>query len=221
MGRPINNIRKAILRIKTSTSAVQKLVQIGETVVLKMTGNANFATPSPTLVNLTAATTDVKLAMAKTNYKRSRGSKADQLDTVQKATTLKNLLLAELDYVANTAIIAEPQAGPAYNAIIASSGFALRSVRSITPKTQIATMVRQSNTKQYPLEVHRLDWRRPLGLIKGQPVAGYNISHAGVIVATTTKTNWVPPVGTAFPYDVMITPFNSKGSGNSFFATIK
>jgi hypothetical protein len=186
-----------------------------------MTGNAHFTTPLPALATLGTAITDLRTAMALTNYKRSRGAKAELADTVQKAVTLKNLLLALLSYVQQTAQIADPQAGPAYTNVITSSGFGLRSVRSITPALQIARFVRQTNNKQFPGSLHRLNWRRPLGLIKGQPVAGYNLILNGAIFATTTKTNFIfSPTGT-YPLNVIIQPFNSRGVGNSFLCTVK
>lgn len=221
MGRPINNIRKAGIRVKQNREGYMRLVSLAHTVVIKLTGNAAFTTPLPALASVTSAATDLKNAAAFMGGKRNRGSKNEKLDAQAKATNLRNLLTALLNYVVQTALQAAPGDSPLFATLIASSGFAMSDVRSINPKAQIATFVRQDNSKLHPGNEGRLNWKRPLGLIKGGKVAGYNILIGGVIVQTTTKTNAIIPTVPGVNTDVVIVPFNSRGQGAAFNATVK
>lgn len=214
-------MRKLQLGLRQNKFRYKQLIQIAGTVITKMTGNANFATPAPTLLAIQTAQTDLKNANALSGYKRSRGTKAQLIDTQGKAQTLSNLLLALLNYVLNTAAIAADQDTPDFDNIIISSGFATRSVRNIQPKAQIATFVRQSNNKLYPIGSNRVRWKRPLGLIKGARIAGYNIMVGGVIVQTTSKCSAIVPTPQGAQTEITIVPFNSRGYGNHFFATVK
>lgn len=227
MGRAINNPRKGNIRVKINKEGYKKLVQFADTVVLRLTGNASFATPSPTLVAVTAAADDLRAAATFMGLKRNRGSKAEKLDAQEKATTVRSLLTALLKYVIDTALVASGADTPAFTAMIATTGFSMADVRSLNPHAQIARYVSQNNNKLHPGSELRLKWRKPLGLIKGGKVAGYNIylkdGGVWVIKQTTTKTNTIIPNPGGLPVaiDCMIVPFNSRGSGNPFFATVK
>jgi hypothetical protein len=221
MGRPINNIRKAGLRIKINREGYKTIYALTSTVVAAMTGNANFVTPLPTLATITAAGTSLKDAMAFMGQKRNRSSRIKKVDCQAKALAAKSLLDALLNYVIQTALQAAAGDMAAFNTIVTSSGFGLKDVRSINPRAQIATFVRQDNSKLHPGNEGRLNWKRPLGLIKGAKVAGYNILIGGVIVQTTTKTNTIIPTVPGVNTDVVIVPFNSRGQGAPFNATVK
>lgn len=221
MGRPINSIRKANLRVKTNREGFKKLIALAGTVHVKMTGNTNFTTPVPTLLALQTAQTDLKNATVFMGLKRNRGSKAEGIACREKAIALRNLLTAMLKYVINTATLAAAGDVMDFNTILVSSGFAISDVRSINAKAQIATFVRQDNSKLHPGSEGRLNFKRPLGLIKGAKVAGYNIYIGGKIALTTTKTNAIIPTTPGVNTDVVIVPFNSRGSGAAFTATIK
>lgn len=221
MGRPINPIRKSNLRIKTNREGYKKIIALASTVVVKMTGNTDFTTPIPALAAITSAITTAKNATAFMGQKRNRGSKGEKLQAQQANQALRSLLTAELSYVRNTAEIAAAGDVLEFNRIIVGSGFGLSDVRSINPKAQIATFVRQDNSKLHPGSEGRLNFKRPLGLIKGAKVAGYNIYIGGKIALTTTKTNAIIPTTPGVNTDVVIVPFNSRGSGAPFNATIK
>lgn len=221
MGRPINNIRKTGIRVKQNREGYMRIVSLAHTVVAKMTANANFATPLPTLASVTASAATLKTAAAFMGGKRNRNSRAEKLDCQAKATDTRNILTALLNYVVQTALSTSAGNTPQFEVLVSSSGFAMSDVRSINPKAQIATFVRQDNSKLHPGNEGRLNWKRPLGLIKGAKVAGYNILVGGVIVQTTTKTNAIIPTVPGVNTDVVIVPFNSKGQGAAFNATVK
>lgn len=221
MGRPINNIRKAGIRIKQNKEGYKRLVALANRVGLSLTGNADFATPSPSIIALAAGSTALKNAAAFMGQKRNRASKAEKLDAQAKATDLRSLLTAELAYVLTTLEAAVLPDSPTFATKLAGSGFAMSDIRSLNPRAQIPTFVRQDNSKLHPGNEGRLNWKKPLGLIKGAKVAGYNIIIGGVIVQTTTKTNAIIPNVPGVSTNVMIQPFNSRGYGGSFYATVK
>jgi hypothetical protein len=221
MGRPINNIRKGGLRIKINREGYKTIYALSTTVVAKMTGNAEFTTPIPALATITSAGDLLKDAMAFMGQKRNRTSRTNKLDCQLKALTCKNLLDALLNYVIQTALQTAAGDMSAFSNIIVSSGFGMKDVRSVNPRAQIATFVRQDNSKLHPGNEGRLNWKRPLGLIKGAKVAGYNILIGGVIVQTTTKTSAIIPTVMGVNTDVVIVPFNSRGQGAPFNATVK
>ncbi len=47
----------AQVKLELSTLTNEEVIALAETIITSMTGNANFATPNPTLVDLTAART--------------------------------------------------------------------------------------------------------------------------------------------------------------------
>lgn len=176
----------------------------------------------PALSVLQTGIDDVTADAGIFNNKRNRGSKASKLQLTADSQDLANVLTALQAYVQQTALLADASQGAVYSAMIATSGFGIRSVRSLTPKPQQATFIRQTNNKLHPGSEQRLNWKRPLGLIKGQRVAGYIILRDSVYAGTTTKCNIVIPIDATKPSSqIMIIPFNSKGRGQSFEATVK
>jgi len=214
--RAITNIKRVQTRIKLGASQYLRLVALANTVVEKMTGNANFATPAPSLASVTTAAGDLATAAGNMGIRRSRGSKSSLITAQAYATDLRALLSQLEAYVINTAAIAALPDSPAYNVIVASSGFALR-----TParKVQLQTMryVRQDNNPAFNLEKVRLNWRKPKGLIKGAHATAYEIKSKGQIVAVTTRTNFEVPFTKDYDSPLEITPMNSRGKGVPFF----
>ena len=105
---------------------------------------------------------------------------------------------------------------PAANTVILSkSGFAAKSVKSVVPTMQFVTFARQTNNKQFPPTIGRINWRKPLGLLKGLKVSGFNIYDGATFLTTTTKTNFTPaPSSGGKTYTIK--PFNARGEGNGF-----
>ena len=222
MGRPINNLRKASIRTKINKAGYKKLIALGESVGAALLANiVTFATPTPALTVLTTDVTAAKTATAFMGQKRNRGSKVELAAAQAAATNLRATLTALLKYVENTAVLAEPSDIPAQTVILSMSGFGFAVTRAITPKSQIPTFVRQTNNHKFPGNVHRVNWKRPIGLIKGKRPSSYDILIGGVIVQTVTKCNAIIPIAPGVNVDIVIVPKNSRGTGNSFNATVK
>lgn len=221
MGKYLNDPRKPLLRIKIGKRNFKGLANLAGTVVLKMTGNVFFTTPVPPLATITTDVTALRTLMALSDFKRNRGSKADINNTIAAAATLRSDLIALFNYVVNTA---QTTSTDVYEqaAILASSGFAQRKIRAKVASQQIPRFVQQNNSKKYPPNGLRLKWAKPLGNVKGQPIAGYNIKVGGVIVATTTATFHVfAPLLAPGIIAGYIVPFNDRGEGRPMFFTLR
>lgn len=224
MARPINNPRKGGIRIKINQAGYKKLLALGSRVLLFMTGNLNFSTPLPALAGVQTNLTGLKNATANMGQKRSRASKAELQDAQTRAIQVRNDLTALLNYVVQTTLIAHPSDIAAFTQMLGSSGFAMKDVRSLTARTQQPTFTRQTNNKIYNGSTNghvRINWRRPLGLIKGKPIAGYNIIIGGVITQTVTKCNAMIPLAPGTNVDVTIQPFNFGGTGQTVIIATK
>jgi hypothetical protein len=225
MGRPINNIRKSNGIIKINKQGARQLITLLRCIVVRMTGNANFTTPVPALTVATSAANDLATAFENQSIKRARGSKNDTADFNAKLIAARSVATSLLNYVKNTAVIAAAGDNSVYNSVITSSGFGVIPAKRRAKVQQIPTFVRQTNNKLFPSNTGRINWKRPIGDIKGAKIAGYNIyTMVGgnwTIFATTTKTNYIVPVTPGVNTDVRIVPFNSRGSGQPFFTTVK
>ena len=218
MGRPINNLRKASIRIKINQAGYKKLVALGDRVLLFMTGNLNFSTPLPALAGVQTDLTGLKNATANMGQKRSRASKTELQDATTRATVVRDELTALLNYVIQTCLVAHPTDIPAFNQMLGSSGFAMKDTRSLTARTQQPTFTRQTNNKIYNGATNgqvRINWRKPLGLLKGKPIAGYNVIIGGVVTQTVTKCNAMITLAPGNNADVTIQPFNFRGTGQT------
>lgn len=225
MGRPTNPIRKLRSVIKINKQGARNLLVLADTVVARMTGNANFTTPVPALTTLTSAATDAKKAFTFQSQKRNRGSKEETLDFQNKVQVLRNVLLAIQGYVINTALIAANGDALLYGTIVASSGYGVIPPNKRQSRQQLPTFIRQTNNKLHPGTEGRINWKRPIGNIKGARINGYNIYHMvggnWVIMQTVTKTNAIIPVAPGASVDIKIVPFNSRGEGQAQFMTVK
>ncbi|HET8963443.1 MAG TPA: fibronectin type III domain-containing protein [Chitinophagales bacterium] len=102
----------------------EEIVNLAETIITNMTGNANFTTPNPTLADLTTAKA---LALNKINNANNKRQQSENA-TVQEGSaisSLKSLLTLEASYVDNES------GGDADK--ITSAGMAVRSTASPKP----------------------------------------------------------------------------------------
>src|ERR1041384_5038856 len=123
-------MRKPIIAIRLSPRMYAGLINLGNRVIVSLSGNLSFPTPAVTTADLQTAVTAVENAYAIWAPIGSRGSHSDLLDLRNKALTLHQLLKAEAQYVQTTAQLL---AGSDYSdmaAIIGTSGYDLASVPS-------------------------------------------------------------------------------------------
>lgn len=228
-----NKANKSNLRIKLGQSMYRKMVALARTMVLKMTGNANFVTASPSLASVTTAADNLATSMQYLGQKRNRGSKAQLLQAKDDYVVLRDLVLQLISYVKNTASAAALPDTNDYNNIIVSSGAGLqtRGNRGIVNRMQVARRVAQVNDGINNSYDPRLNWEKPKGLIKGKPAKSYNIYFISPLdivnprklVATTTATTWsIPPSTINGPEqrDYEIVPFNNLGEGQARRVTV-
>lgn len=214
MGRFVTNPPKPVGRIKIPVTKYLVWLALAQIVVDRMTTNvATFPTPNPSLATVSGDIAALEAAIGELGTKPNKGSNAAVLAVRLATLTIQTDLLALLAYVNN---VMSADSRPAANRVILSkSGFAAKSVKSTVPKMQFVTHVRQTNNKQFPPSIGRINWKRPLGLLKGLKIAGFNIYADLNLVATTTKTNYTPPAGLG-AQNYTIKPFNARGEGNGF-----
>ena len=85
-------MRKPIIATRLRLRDYSGYANLGNRIIVSLTGNANFTTPAVTLLDLQAATTDVEDAIAKWSPLGNRGAHADLLDLRQKTVTLAQLM---------------------------------------------------------------------------------------------------------------------------------
>lgn len=220
MGKAVTNPQKFVLRLKIGTLAYGPLISLGRTVAARMLTNiAIFPAPAPSLINLNAAITDAAAAWAAHGTKRNKGSEADTIDLRAKITTLRVMLIEEAGYVLQTL---SPTADvPTFNAQLLLAGFAVKSKRSRASRLQQPKFMRQTNNKTFPTTMHRINWRKGNGMLKGIPVAAYNVYSNGVLIGSTTKGNWIVDLGVDTHKTIIVKPSNARGEGNAMQITVR
>jgi hypothetical protein len=215
-------MRKPIISIKLSPRDYAGLVNLGNRIIVSLTGNANYTTPAVTLANLQAAVTSVEDAIALWGAGSNRGSKANLADLRTKALTLSQLIKSESQYVQLTAQLAAGSDYETMNSIIMTSGFDV--VSQINPQG-ILEMVQgfhQFISRQLYRNQVKLKWSRPLNITAAGNVKGYRVMRnttvnfdTAVQLAITTRTSYVDVNDSTATqtWTYWIVPFNQAGDG--------
>jgi len=229
MGKLITNPPKPVVRVKVSQSNYRSLAFLAQTVHDLMLANiATFPAPTPSSVTFQTNIDTLFAAIALIGTKFNKGSHSRLTDCKDAAFVVFNDLTERAAYVQNHL---DANDNATFQAVtISQSGFAAKSKRSRIPALQFVRNVRQTNTKQFPHILRRINWRKSLGLFNGVKIAGYNIyamnriAEPGSIthIASTTKTNFIVPASAFFNgvsrpiTEVVIRPVNASGEGNAF-----
>ena len=208
----VRNPARALPRVKIAPSNYRKLAAYGAYVVAQMTGNASFTTPIPALSVLTGHVTDLQDAIAALGTKNNKGPASAPLNA--KSAALQVLVdLQELAaYVNQTATIASGNNGTEMRYIVATSGFAPRSVRSKIDTMQQVQRLTLVNTRKHPMSNGYIQWKKPTGLFTGVRASSYQISIGGVVWGNVTKTKFQLPT-VAANQTVTVTPVSPRGNG--------
>lgn len=202
-------------------SDYQGIANLLNHVIPSLTGNANYATPNPTLIALTADEVALSAAIATWGPVGNRGSHADLLALRAAATTAFNDLLAEAAYVQNTAQLAAGNDYVAMAVVIGTSGFGIKNApqpQGILGAPQNLHRVFKNSISLYtPL----LDWKKPIGLTSPNNVKSYQILRSltnnlasALVIATSTKTTFLDvTAGAGTVYYYWVKGVNSAGSG--------
>ncbi len=213
---------KPIIAIKLRTTAYAGLVNLANRIVVSMTGNANFTTPSPTLLSLQSAVTDVETAIAVWGSKGNRGSHASLVDLRQKALTLSQMLKSLAQYVQNTV---QTAAGSDYNAmgaIIVTSGYQFSNPKNPQGVLQMVQSFHNFVSRKLNGNQVKIKWKKPLNTATAGNVKSYNIYRGTTVVfsaakqiATTTKSSFIDTNSTSasVTWSYWIVPLNTNGEG--------
>ena len=190
-------------------------------VVASLTGNAEFTTPSPLLATLTADATALDSAIALWGPVGNRGSHADLVALRAAARTAYDDLLAEAQYVQNTAQIAAGTDYVAMAAIIATSGFAIKNAPMPQGILGAPQNLHRFFANNISLYTPKLAWKKPIGLTSPNNVKSYQVFRNTVnniltatVIGTSSKTSFIDTTalaGTAYWY--WTKGINAAGAG--------
>lgn len=208
---------KPIIVLKIKPTRFDDVSALAETVYLKMTGNANFANPQPSLTVLRTAADEVIYALTQWGTKGHRGAHVDHVNLTGKALLLHQLLTQLGKWCMSAVDPNLPDGEQA--AILLSSGFPLRS----RPKPQDFLAMVQNFRRVIPfnleLEKVKLKWKKPLGVAVNTNVKSYLVYRNTVpdfftasLIAMPTKTNYIDMPGAGAWY-YWIAAVNNKGAG--------
>jgi hypothetical protein len=230
MGKLITNPPKPVVRVKVAQTNYKGILNLALSVQAGLTGHAGFyPSPLPSLVDFGADIIDLQTALSKIGTKFNRGGSANLAAVKNAAFLVFNDLTSLAFYVQE---IVSASDSPALQKVqISWTGFATKSPKSRIDRMQFVRNVHQSNSKQFPVTLRRISWRRSLGLFKGARAKAYNVYVIMVGVSnpsfltTTTKTNLLVPTLFGTPAltvtDVIIKPVNAQGEGNGFMIPVK
>ncbi len=214
-------MNKPIISIGLRPRQYAGLISLGNRLVVKLSSNPHFPSPAVSLLNLQAAVDNVEAALALWAPVGGHGSRSDLLDLIDKSLTLHNLIKAEGEYVQSMALIL---AGNDYSdmaAIIATSGFAMKKVKTpqgLLPAPDGLRKVVASNLN--PNQV-KLRWKKPLDVAR-RNVYLYRVLRAttanianAVQIATTSRISYIDnnETGSVQTYTYWIVPVNNVGDG--------
>lgn len=207
--------------VNQKRTAYQDLANLGNIVFLAMSGNINFATPSPSMAQLQLDITDLEDAIAAWGPLHNRGSHLDLLTVRAAALTVYNDLIAEAAYVTNAAAIAAGSDYALMATIIASSGLGVKN--SPTPQGPLAPVqdFHQMISAIISIWTPKLKWLKPTLLQSPNNVKYYIIFRGdtndfsqSVQIGTSTKTSFIDlNAAHAHHYYYWVAPFNAAGMG--------
>lgn len=212
---------RPIATLNIRVNQYQPLADFAYQVVVAMTGNLSFTTPSPTLASITTAADDVVDAIGVWGPQGNRGSHAELLDLRNKALILRNLLLQEMGYVQTTAYLAGGNDYVLIASIISTSAFSVKNAptpQGLLAQPQSIHQVFSPTISQY---TPKIAFKKPIGLHSPNNVHGYQIlrgatndPNLATILITVTKTSYIDT--TAVPgqqYFYFARGVNTNGPG--------
>lgn len=178
MGHPIiNKGNKGVTLKDIQFSSYKRLLVLAATISAKMgAAVATFATPAPALADLDTAAATLATSAQRMGLRRNRSSKAETLQAQADANIVRYLLQQLMTYSVNTVLDLFPEDPTAFNATLATAGFSMKLPKTVKHISQ-PRFVTQSNTKDFPAAMMRINWRRGTNLIKNAPIAGYLIKE--------------------------------------------
>jgi len=208
--------------LNTRVNQYAQLESLGNRVVASMTGNVNFTTPSPTLVSITTQVALVTAAIAAWGPVGNRGSHSDILNLRDQCTILRNLLLAEGQYVTSTAGIAAGNDYTAMATIIGTSGFGVKNSPLPQGLLNPPQNLHQMFSSFISIFTPKLGWKKPIGLTSPNNAKSYQILRsltnditAAVVIGTSTKCSFIDLTAAhATIYYYFVIGVNTAGPGN-------
>lgn len=208
-----------VLNVKKSN--YNGLVNLGNAVFAGLTGNLAFTTPIPALTVITSDIDATEAAIAAWGPVGNRGSHADLMALRAAATQLYNDLLAEANYVQQTAQTANGTNYTAMAAQIITSGFSVKNPPVPQGLLGAPQNLHRVFSNSISLYTPKLKWKKPIGLTSPNNVKSYSIVRntvndlpSATFIQSVTKTSYIDV--TAAPgqhYFYWVAGVNADGTG--------
>lgn len=212
---------KPKIRFFVSKNNYQGVADLANSIFANMTGNLNFPSPLPTLINFQAAITALEAAITAWGTVGNRGSHA-QLMAVRTASNAVYAMIVQLAGYVMSCV--NPLASYADQAsFITTSGFSVKNTGTPQGVLEVVQNLHQVFAANIPIHSVKLDWKKPLNLKSPGNVKAYQIARNTTganpvfadIIGSTTKTNYLDknPAQSGTPSYYFIAACNDAGNG--------
>lgn len=144
-----------------------QLSTLALTVIDRMTGNALYAAPEPTLIDMATAQTTLNAAIVARGTKRNKGSASDTVSLSSAVATMKEMLVSEAKYVMNTT--------PYDKDALVSTGFVIKGKKHISKRLQAVRNATAKVSRALNADQVLITWKKGLGGIKANDVKIYHL----------------------------------------------
>jgi hypothetical protein len=215
-------MRKPGLALHVTARQYKKLADLGGTVIAALTGNLDYTTPSPSLLALGTAVTDVQHGINAWRDVHNRGGHDVLVDLQAKSVTLLQLLKAEMEYCLNTATIASGTDYAAMAAMLKSCGFDTIGIPNPQGELQMVQNFHRFVSRKLNPNQCKLKWKRPLNLTSTHNVLNYkvlrgttNVFSDATLIGITSKTRFIDTNDTAatVTWYYWVVPMGAAGDG--------
>src|ERR1041385_8769504 len=204
--------QRPLIRLRLSKYTYAGLSAFSQTIHDGITGNAHYATPSPTMPDFQTAIDDLNTAITAWGPKGNRGSHATLVDLRAKVVIVKTMLTQLAEYVQNL--------DPYDDTFWIPVGFEAKNPR--TPQGILQAVQNLHNFISHELNAGevKLKWKKPLNVAVNGNVKMYKVYrnnspafNTAAVIGTPTKTTITdtPPAGTIVYYWVVAV--NNAGDG--------
>lgn len=168
----------------------QGLVDYARIIIAALTGNALYAAPNPTLIDMGTSADDCQAAITAWGPVGNRGSHAQYVALVLAANALKQNLVQLAEYCQNTT--------PYDLAALSTTGFNLRDANTPQGVLQAPVGAHKFISPDLTIQQNKLLWKKPLGVTVNSNVKVYNIYRGitpvyadAALIGSATKRSYI------------------------------
>lgn len=209
-------MKKPVIVIKVTAKQFKALAALIQYVLLNMLGNLEFITPSPALIAVQAALTDLQAAIAAWGVKGNRGSHATYVSLKVKSTFALALLTQLGEYCMT---VVDPNSSfDVQTTLLLSSGFPIKNASIPVGMLGMVENFRRVFSATVSLNNVKLRWRKPLNTSRGN-VKSYLIYRnttnnfaSATFLTSVQPSTYIDSPGTGIWY-YWVAATNNSGNG--------